>query len=804
MTIENFEHANKLTGSAIPGSKENDCVFYQLARYPDGSRKFLYLSYNTPNLLGLDRETAMNYPELLFSNLKPEYLKMMLEKEEQSYSNLEPFDVDVEYQVPNGKNICLNLKSIPFKTNDGVVVWYGIQTDITEIKLQEYRLKKAKHELEILNSINDLIINENPNDIEMLNSCCKCLVDNGYILAWICNGPSLESGLIKPLTASGLTDYLNNITIDLKSPVQYHGPTIMALKSKHLVVTNDINLSEQFKPWLETALSFGIASTIAIPFELNEVQYIFNIYSKNTDAFDQHEIEILKRVVKNIQLALKRNQESRSKKEINDSLKERVKELHTLTSVHDIIQSGSDVDAVLENIVNMVPEGLQFPEQSIVRLTYDSKTYTNKNLEGGIAGICEETKSNNVHLRMEFLFIDRSENEHLIFLDEEHTLLKNVLLAINLFIRHRKTLEELTNSQSNLKTIFESTDEGYALLDIDGSIITYNEVFRKLSLVLSKVEIAVNKKLTDLISPEKHDNFITQFSNSLKEGQPIEYESSYLIDGGKRYYIISIYPVFNHKHGCINMCLTVKDITKKRLQEIERKQIIGDLIIRNRDLEQFSYLVSHNLRAPIVNILGLSNLIANEIKPDETEFVKNSLIKSADQVDQVLRDINEILTFKSARLQVQANIKLNELIHDVINGFKSSDQTRQPEFILHIEKDMHVKGIRTYFETIAHSLIENSIRFSKPNEKPIIEISAANESGFHVLKFKDHGIGIDVKKNKNRLFHIHNRFNKDSNGKGIGLYMVKTQVQLLGGDIDINSQPGEGTEIVIHLPIDND
>lgn len=804
MTIENFEHAHKLTGSAIPGSKENNCVFYQLARYPDGSHKFLYLSYNTKDFLGIDREAAMNDPQLLFSNLKPEHLKMMLDKEEQSYSKLEPFDIDVEYHVPNGKKICLNLKSIPFKTGDEVVVWYGIQTDITEIKLQEYKLKKAKHELEILNSINDLIINENPNDEDMLNNCCKCLVDNGYVLAWICQGLNIETGIIKPLTAYGLTGYLNKITIDLNSPDQHHGPTLMALLNKQMVVTNDVNNSERFKPWLKAAKSFGIASTIAIPFELNDVIYVFNIYSKHLDAFDTHEIEILNRVVKNIQLALKRNQENRLKNEINDSLKERVKELHTLTSVHDIIQSGSDVDAVLENIVNLIPEGLQYPEQSIVRLTYDSKTYSNKNIEGGIACICEETKSNNVHLRLEFLIIEKKENKNLKFLAEERTLLKNILLAINLFIRHRKTMEDLTNSQSNLKTIFESTDEGYALLDIDGRIITYNEIFRKLSLVLSDVELAVDKKLSDLILPEKDDNFVNQFSLSLKEGHSIEYESSYIVDGNKRYYIISIFPVFNYKQVCINMCITVKDISKKRLQELERKQIIGELIVRNRDLEQFSYMVSHNLRAPIVNILGLSNLITNEIKPDEKEFVKNSLIKSADQVDQVLKDINEILTFKSARLQVQANIKLNELLHDVINGFKSNDHNRQPEFKLNIEKDMRVNGIRTYFETIAYSLIENSIRFSKPNEKPIIEISATNEPGFHVLKFKDNGIGLDVKKDKNRLFHIHNRFNKDSNGKGIGLYMVKTQVQLLGGDIDIHSQPGEGTEIVIHLPIDND
>ena len=110
--------------------------------------------------------------------------------------------------------------------------------------------------------------------------------------------------------------------------------------------------------------------------------------------------------------------------------------------------------------------------------------------------------------------------------------------------------------------------------------------------------------------------------------------------------------------------------------------------------------------------------------------------------------------------------------------------------------------IKSYIYSIFHNLISNSIKYRQNGVQTIIEITSVKIKNKLLLKFKDNGLGFDLKKNGGEVFGLYKRFHYHVEGKGMGLFMVKTQVQSLGGKISLASEAGNGSEFTIEFEID--
>jgi signal transduction histidine kinase len=102
-----------------------------------------------------------------------------------------------------------------------------------------------------------------------------------------------------------------------------------------------------------------------------------------------------------------------------------------------------------------------------------------------------------------------------------------------------------------------------------------------------------------------------------------------------------------------------------------------------------------------------------------------------------------------------------------------------------------------YLESILLNLFTNAIKYQSPKRKLKIDIVSSNVDDFVILKFKDNGIGIDTEKYKDKLFKLYQRFHDNPDGKGLGLYLVKSQLEALGGSISIESKVDKGTTFII-------
>jgi signal transduction histidine kinase len=110
-------------------------------------------------------------------------------------------------------------------------------------------------------------------------------------------------------------------------------------------------------------------------------------------------------------------------------------------------------------------------------------------------------------------------------------------------------------------------------------------------------------------------------------------------------------------------------------------------------------------------------------------------------------------------------------------------------------------AIKSYMYSIFYNLISNAIKFNKPGENPVIEIKSGRTPDKIILTFKDNGMGINVEENKNKVFELYRRFHTHIEGKGVGLFMSKVQVEALGGTINIKSKVNEGAIFTIELPV---
>ncbi len=238
-----------------------------------------------------------------------------------------------------------------------------------------------------------------------------------------------------------------------------------------------------------------------------------------------------------------------------------------------------------------------------------------------------------------------------------------------------------------------------------------------------------------------------------------------------------------------------------RKQTVDLQSTNLELIKHNGQLEQFGYIASHNLRAPVARILGLASLAKLETPlSDSVSDIVNRLHESATDLDEIIGDLNTILEIrKGAHLKVE-KVDLKHKFEKARNVLSETLQNIQATITQDFAAGKEAKGVNVYFESILYNLLSNAIKY-RSDERPLqVSISTAKKNNRLELIFSDNGIGIDLPKFRSKLFSLYQRFHTHVEGKGLGLFLVKTQVESMGGTIDVKSEVGVGTTFILTFP----
>ena len=259
---------------------------------------------------------------------------------------------------------------------------------------------------------------------------------------------------------------------------------------------------------------------------------------------------------------------------------------------------------------------------------------------------------------------------------------------------------------------------------------------------------------------------------------------------------VTVYPSFK------GLSIFFKDITERKFGEMERGKMVSDILKRNNDLEQFSYVISHNLRAPVANIIGLvEELRRDQVVDGENNLLMDYLIASTKKLDTVIIDLNTILQVKREIIDNKETISLSRLLEEVLTYIPNLIREQKVKFIIDFSAGDELWTLKSFMHSIFYNLISNSIKYRQPAFSPIIEIKSERVGNKFILIFTDNGIGIDLVKNKGQVFGLYKQFHSHVEGKGMGLFMVKTQVETLGGTIAVESEVNQGTQFRVELQL---
>jgi len=309
-----------------------------------------------------------------------------------------------------------------------------------------------------------------------------------------------------------------------------------------------------------------------------------------------------------------------------------------------------------------------------------------------------------------------------------------------------------------------------------------------------------------IVHPEWRKDMVDYFINEVI-GNKISFDKEYkiirLIDKEERWVHGLGKLKFDKNNLPIKIVGTIRDITDRKMAELERIKITADLVRQNKNLEQFAYIVSHNLRAPIANIIGLTSELASaDLLTSNNEDLINGLIKSGKLVDDVIKDINDVLHIRQTINERKEVVVLSQLVSNIEDSISSIIEKNKAVIISDFSVLEKVTTIKSYIYSIFYNLITNSIKYKKTDSIPIIKITSDKFENKIYLRISDNGIGFDLSQNKEKIFGLYKRFNLETEGRGLGLYMVKVQVEALGGTILLNSELNKGAEFIIEF--DND
>jgi signal transduction histidine kinase len=215
-------------------------------------------------------------------------------------------------------------------------------------------------------------------------------------------------------------------------------------------------------------------------------------------------------------------------------------------------------------------------------------------------------------------------------------------------------------------------------------------------------------------------------------------------------------------------------------------------------LKQFSYVTSHNLRAPIANLLGLTSLIDQYKIPNKSlKQIIDGVRQSALMFDDTVKDLSKVLIIKDQTNIVKEEVSFVLVIENVLKQLSIAMDDNTVKINYEFSNAPSVLFIPSYMESILLNLFTNAIKYKSLKRNLKIDIISSNVDGFVILKFKDNGIGIDIEKYKDKLFKLYQRFHDNPDGKGLGLYLVKSQLEVLGGSIAVESEVGKGTTFIM-------
>ena len=355
-----------------------------------------------------------------------------------------------------------------------------------------------------------------------------------------------------------------------------------------------------------------------------------------------------------------------------------------------------------------------------------------------------------------------------------------------------KSSAPIAASEVRFRSLFENTSDLILYQNEEATILDANPAF--MMLVEEPKEKIINRHYNDFLPPEVQPLFKKKLQEAFT-GKTVRFDI-YASQGNSapRHWDVVKVPVIENNE-VVGVHMIARDIT-------EKMQAKTEIFEQNKDLQQFTYIVAHNLRGPLSSALGLVGLLGTE-EPGSFEFehTRTHLQTSLHQLDRVLEDMNTILAIRNRVGHTEhEDVLLAEVVRQVVQNLQEDVNECGGTVEITIPEGFQVRGNRAYLYSIFFNLLSNSIKY-RAGQRPLqVNLTATVEAGQKVITFADNGSGIDLEQAGGDVFVLYKRFHPQHPGRGVGLYLVKAHIESMGGRIQVDSHPNAGIIFTILLP----
>jgi PAS domain S-box-containing protein len=285
----------------------------------------------------------------------------------------------------------------------------------------------------------------------------------------------------------------------------------------------------------------------------------------------------------------------------------------------------------------------------------------------------------------------------------------------------------------------------------------------------------------------------------IKQDGPITQELVYETKEGRLLnMILTVSPIRAEGEliGFLEIAIDTSDV-KKAEKEIKDLLLISE--DQNARLKNFAHIVSHNLRSHSGNIDFLMDLLIQ----DHPNLVEGELVPMLKQASTNLKDsiahLNEVAIINTTIQDKMHFINLADSVKRALMNVRALAMQQEVEVINEVQDPTNVAAIHAYLDSIVLNFITNGIKYSSPERKSWLKISAREEKNATVIVFEDNGLGIDLERHRKKLFGMYKTFHKHDEARGIGLFITKSQIEALGGRLEVTSEVDKGTTFSIYL-----
>ena len=389
------------------------------------------------------------------------------------------------------------------------------------------------------------------------------------------------------------------------------------------------------------------------------------------------------------------------------------------------------------------------------------------------------------------------------------------------YVSIRSDITKRKEGEQELKTILkEISDYKYALdessivaiTDQKGIITHVNDNFCKISNFSEEELIGQDHRIIN--SGYHSKEYIKRLWQTIANGNVWKGELKNKTKDGKTYWVdTTIVPFLNQSGKPYQYVAIRSDITERKLAEeklkISKEKALdhaNELKIKNTQLIDFCNIVSHNLRAPLINI----SMLVDFVEQCEEEEERNEvLMKIKPVVNHLMEVFNELVESIQVRQDTEIAshwIDIKECLSKVLIGFETQIKEYKAEIRTDFDLAPRVYFPPNYLESILSNLISNALKYRSPERNPLIKLSSIKKAdGSIILTVSDNGLGIDMRMYRDKIFKIRKTFHKHPDAKGFGLFMTKNQIEAMNGKIWVESQPGVGTTFFIEFkPLQNE